>query len=182
MPKWLTIPNIVLSTVILLMLTLGFIFRQRVPQSTNELINTPKENHEQSEYIYVDIKGEIRVPGVYKLEYTSRLYQLVDKAGGLTQNANPEGYNLAELLEDGQVVIIPRFDEEISNDVDTSLISISSAPLDILTTLPNIGPSTAQAIIDYRETHGDFTQIEEIMNVRGIGLATYDAIKPFIRP
>ncbi len=182
MPKWFTVPNIILSVVVILMLIFGFIFRQRIPQPVNENINTPEKHSQKSEFIYVDIKGEVRVPGVYKLSNASRLYQLIEQAGGLTQYANPTAYNLAEQLKDGQVVIIPRYDEETHNDEDSSLISISNAPLDLLTTLPNIGPATAQAIIDYRNTHGDFTTIEEIMNVRGIGLATFDAIKPFIRP
>lgn len=135
----------------------------------------------QLEYIYIDIKGEVRVPGVYKVSNGTRLYQVIEQAGGLTKDADVLGYNLSLVLSDQQVIVIPNKAQEFDYD-EESLISISTASLQLLMSLPNIGPATAQAIIDYRNEHGHFQTIEEIMNVRNIGVATFDAIAPFIRP
>ncbi len=138
------------------------------------------------EYIYVDIKGEVSNPGVYKLEKNTRLFQLINKAGGLKEDADQFAVNLSLLLTDEQVIYIPNVSEEIPRidtiitDEGNDLININIATLSELETLPGIGPSTAQSIIDYREDTTQFMSIEEIMDVPGIGESTFNEIKNLI--
>ena len=113
-------------------------------------------------FIYVDIKGAVYNPGVYKVSNSTRLFQLITKAGGLLKNADEISVNFSILLLDEQVIYIPRIGELVPTDVnqedeDTEgLININDATLIELETLPGIGPSTAQSIIDYRIEFGDF--------------------------
>jgi competence protein ComEA len=149
------------------------------PLSIIDTVDEPK-------YIYIDIKGQVLNPGVYKVLVDSRLFQLLTLAGGTTSNADTLAINLSLKLYDQQVIYIPSYDDEypiiteIINENTTGIININSASLDLLDTLPGIGPSTAQSIIDYRMDVGFFESIEDIMNVTGIGEATYNEIKDLI--
>ncbi len=137
----------------------------------------------EEHYIYVDIKGEVVRPGVYKVAAGTRLFQLIDRAGGLRENADADVINQAALLHDQTMVYIPSLCGSLEPDeTRTGPISLSHAPLERLVSLPNIGESTAQRIIDYREQHGPFRHVEDIMAVSGIGEATYEAIKPLVVP
>ena len=140
-------------------------------------------------YIYIDIRGSILNPGVYKVESGTRLFQLISRAGGLTMDANELVINQSELLVDEMFVYVPSIDEIDGNSVDIVIgnSTISKGKIDInnaakieLETLPGIGPATAQSIIDYRDEITDFTTIEDIMNVPGIGETTYNEIKDLI--
>ncbi len=138
-------------------------------------------------YIYVDLKGEVNNPGVYKVKETTRLFQLIILAGGLTSDADEMAFNSSSKLRDEQVIYIPSIDDQlpsvidpIEEDKDTSLVNINTANIDQLDALPGIGPSTAQNIIDYREEHGVFETTDDLINVPGIGEATMDEIKDFI--
>jgi len=117
----------------------------------------------------------------------------VEAAGGFTENARPGSINLAALLEDGSHIYVPYHNAEINSGTENgervyglsesgemiSLININQAPLEVLITLPGIGPVTAEKIISYREEH-TFTRIEEIQKVPGIGPSTYEDIKMYI--
>ena len=172
---------------VIIMMVIGIISLSRPSSQTahavDDLFNPIEDERQQEPFIYVDIKGEVKHPGIYKVPYGSRLYTIINQAGGFTENANQYTVNLAQRMHDGSMIIVPHINqpvEDVENKDDR--ISISQASLEQLIMLPNIGPSTAQAIISHREEHGPFETIEAIMDVRGIGLATFDAIKPFIRP
>ncbi len=169
-----------------IILILSLIFYQKPIEESNPIIqnDNPQPTTDTIRYIFVDIKGQVQNPGVYKLEYSMRLYQLINLAGGLTEDANTLVVNLSTLLHDQDVVYIPSINDV---DVDIPIINNSSELIDInhdglaqLITLPGIGEATAQNIIEYRETIGDFNTIEDIMNVSGIGEATFNAIKDLI--
>ena len=159
--------------------------------------------------IYVYICGSVKNPGVYEVAEGSRIYQVVDLAGGFTKKADTESVNLAETVTDGQMVNIPSESETAaaatdsstasdstatsagsgtddsyssgtSNTSDSALININTADLTSLMTLSGIGEVKAQAIIDYREENGAFASTEDIMNVSGIADATYANIKDYI--
>ena len=139
---------------------------------------------------YVDISGEVKLPGVYKVTSETRLFEVIDMAGGLTDEADANSLNRAERVTDGQKIIVRAYGEEQSetegsggsypsdSEFDASgRVNINMADLSSLQTLPGIGPAKAQAIIDYREQNGYFTNIEEIMFVSGIGEKTFASIK-----
>lgn len=140
-----------------------------------------------SEFIYVDIKGEVVNPGVYKLSRNSRLFQVVNLAGGLSHEANPLLVNLSKVLHDEDMIYIPSIYDVIAdiddptNIVEDNRININEASIDLLVTLSGIGPVTAEAIVDYRENIQLFVVIEDILEVPGIGEATFEAIKDFIK-
>ena len=155
----------------------------------DDLIFNPILDHDEVEevkYIYVDIKGQVMNPGVYKVEEASRLFQVIGLAGGVTSDADILAFNLSMKLRDEQVIYIPSINDEypmitviIENETN-GIININTASLELLDTLPGIGPSTAQSIIDYREEYGDFTNVDDLMEVPGIGETTLNEIREFI--
>ncbi len=146
--------------------------------------------------IEVQVIGGVVHPGVYQLPEGSRVQDAVEAAGGLLADADPNTINLAAKLEDGQQLVIPGGASATTGAQNTlpfsviptvgasgvsgDLIDLNSATLDQLDSLPGIGPTTAQNIIDYRQQHGPFSHIEDIMNVPGVGPTTFDAIKDLI--
>ncbi len=146
--------------------------------------------------ICVYICGAVMEPGVYKLPTGGRVYQLLEMAGGFTPDADERSVNLAQALEDGAMVFIPT-EEESAAGIDASAypsaastgnasggtdaaeekVNINTADADTLTSLNGIGEAKAAAIVAYREEHGSFQSLEEIMEVSGIGEGTYDKIK-----
>lgn len=129
-------------------------------------------------YIFVDVKGEVENPGVYRVTANTRVFQLIEMAGGLTDDSYTRNVNLASITKDEQIIYIPNINEIADNSL-VNLININIASIDLLTTLPNIGESLAQEIVNYRNIQS-FSTIEEIMNVSGIGISTFEKIKSFI--
>lgn len=139
--------------------------------------------------IVVHITGAVPRPGVYALPQGARIQDGISAAGGFLAEAEKTNINLAQLLEDGEKLDIP-FVEGASPvlptpvpevvSATTELININTASIAELDTLPGIGPAIAQRIIDYRTQHGPFLNIEDIINVAGIGPATYERIKDLI--
>jgi competence protein ComEA len=148
-----------------------------------------------SEPIQVHIAGAVVRPGLYDLPEDSRVMDAVEVAGGFVAEADKNSINLAARLEDAQRLDIPYVAGYIP-DVEQGfvvisegtpsplageeLVNINTASLEELDTLPGIGPTTAQKIIDYREENGPFATIEDIVNVSGIGAVTYEEIKDLI--
>lgn len=143
--------------------------------------------------IVVNIDGAVKIPGVYALPVLSRVDDAVQAAGGFAENASPGSVNLAALLEDGTHIYVPAVIPEANNSSEITgsalglsesgeiipLININQASLELLITLPGIGPVTAEKIITYREEH-IFTRVEDIQKVSGIGPATFDRIKIYL--
>lgn len=134
--------------------------------------------------IIIDISGEIKNPGIYKMKGKVRLYEIIDKAGGLKEEANINSINQARYVKDGEKIIIPSSrnsqgmdKESISNE--NNLVNINTASKEELLELPGIGEVTAEKIINYRDNN-NFTKIEDLKNVNGIGTATYNKLKDLI--
>ena len=139
-----------------------------------------------TEECVVHIGGAVAAPGVYRLEAGSRLIDAVELAGGLNEDACSDACNLAEILTDGMQYRIPTM-EEAENGTGLSVsgassytadgrLDINRATAEELMTLSGIGASKAQAIVTYREEHGNFQSTEDIRQVSGIGDAVYAAI------
>jgi competence protein ComEA len=135
----------------------------------------------------VYISGAVQQPDVYLLPPDSIVKDALVAAGGPADDADLDRINLARSVTDGQHVYVPRVGEkdlpiEPSSDPSPSSdkVNINTAESAELETLPGIGPSLAQRICDYRQAHGPFAQIEEIMDVSGIGAATFEKIQDLI--
>jgi competence protein ComEA len=171
---------------ITILIVIGLLKEPQQHQSILPVADYQEEPVEEVIYIYVDLKGAVEYPGVYKVERSSRLFQVVNLAGGLLENADSNAINLSVILGDQDVIYIPTIGEEYPSIIDQEehniggVININTATIEQLQELPGIGPSTAQNIIDYRNENGSFETIEDIMKVSGIGESTFENIQESI--
>lgn len=128
--------------------------------------------------VTVYVSGAVLSPGIYSLPVGSRVGDAVQSAGGFAPGAEQESINLAMELVDGQQIDVPGIVS--TSHIYIGRININTASVDELDSLPNIGTTTAQAIVDYRLEYGNFTSIQDIQRVPGIGPATYEKIKDYI--
>ncbi len=164
-----------------------------VNTKTDTGIITEPESSPQQVYIY--LCGAVALPGVYCLSEGSRLYEAVEMAGGLTQEADENCLNMARQITDGEQIVILTLDEAASlkeagayaypaesnaqaaAPQKAGLVNINTATVQELTSVSGIGESRALAIIDYREKNGRFGSIEDIKNVDGIKDGLFSKIK-----
>ncbi|PIC65447.1 comEA protein [Sporosarcina sp. P13] len=140
--------------------------------------------------ILVDVKGAVKHPGLYSMREGDRLLDAVDQAGGYTEQADTRLLNHAQRLTDEAVVYVPivgeqppTFEQPVasgSTDGATTKVNINSASESDFQTLPGIGPSKAMAIVQYREEHGAFLQLDDLKSVSGIGDKTFEKLELFI--
>jgi len=154
----------------------------------SDLISEESANY--SEHIFIDISGAVYSPGVYEVEPGTRLFKVVEMAGGFMDGYNPDIINQAEEVFDGQKIIIPfksdaagdesTYENENTPGISNGKVNLNLAGPATLQTIPGIGPSKAERIIEYRESVGKFRKIEEIMNITGIGEKTFESIRDYI--
>ena len=152
----------------------------------------PEEVPEQKEELVVYVCGAVNEPGIYTLPKESRLYEVIALAGGFSSEADPAYHNLARGIADGERIYILSYAEtkaltmsqqvegelgENSSQEQKFLVNLNTATAEQLTSLPGIGEAKAANILAYRKKVGQFTDIEEIMNVSGIGEAMFEKIK-----
>lgn len=142
---------------------------------------------EKSEPVIVHICGAVVNPGVYELPPGSRIVDAVDKAGGLSVDADESYVNLAAVPNDGEQIFIPTIEESVimkqtrqETGVSSGKVNINTADKALLCTLPGIGDTRAADIIAYRQEHGNFSAIEDIMQVSGIKEGSFQKIKEMI--
>lgn len=191
-----------------------FVNNKEIKEEKNIVEEIKIENNEQIEekvsVIKVDIRGNIKNPGVYEMKDNDRVIDVINIAGGLTKNADTTLINLSKKITDEMVikiyskeevkkinekeVIVEYIEKEcncenVKNDacidnsesnIENKKISINNASLEELDSLPGIGTSKAKDIIDFREKNGLFKQIEDIKNVSGIGESLFEKIKDYI--
>jgi competence protein ComEA len=133
----------------------------------------------QVDVFSASINGEVLYPGTYLLEKDKVLEDLITKAGGLTTNADENAYRLnVPLVHTMTYYIAPLHNpNDVCGDELLIKVGINTGTKEELMTLNSIGASISQSIIDYRNTHGQFTYLENIMNVSGIGNSTFSKIK-----
>lgn len=147
---------------------------------TMETQLTTAEYSETDRTIKVHICGEIYFPGVYTVYSKSRIYEVVQQAGGFTKEADTEAVNQAKEVSDGEQIYIPSVKESEESAENPKLIDINRANEEKLCTIPGIGSQRAKQIIDYREKNGNFNKIEDIMKINGIKEAMFEKIAPYI--
>ena len=141
---------------------------------------------------YVHICGEVEAPGEYELEAGQRVFEAVELAGGFTEKAADGYLNMAMEIEDGMMIVVPSEDQMADMPPDPGVyrggqpasesggnqkVNINTAGAEELMTLTGIGEARAEDILRYRQEHGAFRSIEEIMNVSGIKDAAFQKIK-----
>lgn len=197
-----TIPWLVLLSVGL-SLGLKFLFFNSIESSEvadiTSLTSSSNEDKEASEEnrvdekMYVDIKGAIKKPGMYEVTSTMRVLNVIDLAGGLTNDADDKQINFSERLEDQMIIYVPKEGEEVpeikvsdkknenkSSSQSSDKININQAEKDELMTLNGVGEKKAEKIIEYREENGSFKSVEDLKNVNGFGEKTFESLKESI--
>ena len=136
--------------------------------------------------VFVDIKGEVKKPGVYQMKVGDRVKDALDAAGGLTAEADSQKVNLAQRVEDQMVIVVPKVGEEAEaipagvTSKETSKegkVNINTATVEELKTLKGVGEKKAEAIIEYRKKNGSFKTKEDLMKVRGIGKKLFESFE-----
>ena len=146
--------------------------------------------------ITVYVSGAVAKPGLHEIAPGSRAVDAIEAAGGMTEEANKDRVNLAKICKDGMQVNVPRLSTKelrklkqaqnvynyvpaVQQDYSDGKIRLNSATLEELEELPGVGEVTAQRIVEYRNLHG-FNKIEDIMNVKGIGQAKFNKMRPYL--
>lgn len=146
--------------------------------------------------LVVHVVGQVRRPGLQRLPVGSRVSDAVDAAGGASRAAELSALNLARLLVDGEQVRVPKPGEVVAEGGGGSAggggaggapaagakVSLSTADVAALDTLPGIGPVLAQRIVDWRTAHGRFTSVDELGEVSGIGEKLLAQVRPLVTP
>jgi competence protein ComEA len=147
-----------------------------IQNSTNETSSL------SNNFVTATLSGEIQKPGTYILETDSTLSALIGLAGGVTTNADADAFGQDLIVVPGNhYYIAPKFDPNDVCGTNTLVkVGLNSGNKEALMTLSNIGSSLANAIVEYRQTQGSFTFIEQIMDVPGIGQSTFTRIKNHI--
>ena len=139
--------------------------------------------------VRVHVSGEVVHPGVISLPAGAIVAEAIERAGGATTQANPEALNLAAEVRDGERIVVPALVAEPPTQAslpgpaipaNPTLISLNSASPAELDLLPGIGPSLANAIVSYRQAHGPFQEVEQLLDVPGIGPSKLEAIRELV--
>jgi len=166
---------LLISGVLIGVILSGIVWLSASPPRGDSIILLPTQTPGN---ILVHVSGAVISPGVYSLPKGSRVVDAVTIAGGFASGAAQEEVNLARLLADGDQVDIPGI--ITTSHITIKRVNINLAGASELDTLPSIGPSTAQSIVDYRLEYGPFSSIQDIQKVPGIGPATYEKIEDYI--
>lgn len=206
--KVLILISIVILMIIIFMFAYKYYYHDNGTEEV--VLNEVEEDNNDEENIFeiatkknkiiVHVVGEVNNPGVVTLDDGARIIDAIKSAGDKTEDADLSKINLAYIIEDGSQIYVPRIGEnreeliteEPGNGViiDSSSLSkeeskelkvnINTASIEKLITLPGVGNSTAQKIINYREENGKFKDIEDLKNVPGIGESKYNNLKEMI--
>ncbi len=155
---------------------------------TEEEGAVPQEEQEPAETVYVYVCGAVNAPGVYELKKDARVFEAITLAGGMTAEAAPEAVSQARTVADGEQIYVPTVREVqmqgsgvediVTGNADVSgKVNINTAGKEELMTLTGIGEAKAQSILDYREEHGQFGSIEDLMLIEGIKEGVFNKIK-----
>lgn len=198
----------IFAIVIVSLIIFNLLVAKQKPKVIEKQVTTKEEKTATNENtrIKVDMKGCIKKPGVYEFLDYQRVIDAINKAGGLTEQADTSNINLSKKLDDEMVIYIyskeeiallkeneekeieTNFKEELETfepkevpekEIVNKKVSINTASLEELMTLPKIGESKAKEIIEYRKKT-TFTKLEDLLNVSGIGQSTYEQLKEFI--
>lgn len=130
------------------------------------------------EMIQIEIQGAVVFPGVYHFFDEITLSEVVIYAGGFNQDADISTIQLSELITSSRVIIVESLNVKIDDVVVK--VNVNQASFKDLLEIPYMTETKAASLIVYREAHGDFKHFDELLNVKNIGVATLEKIKPYI--
>lgn len=142
--------------------------------------------------IYVDIKGAVKVPGIYQLKNQQRIWDALALAGGVSEEADTAQVNYAQKVKDQMIIYVPKKGESVAQSLETlqesapaqqnqeEKINLNTATEAELQTISGIGAKKAQEIIRFRDEQGPFKTVEELKNVPGIGEKTVERLKDML--
>ena len=158
--------------------------------SEKEIKKEEKDESAEQDLITVDVKGAVKSPGIYDLPVGSRVHDAVQKAGGLTEEADSKSLNLAQKISDEALVYVPTKGEEVASQQTGSgttastskdkKVNLNKASLEELKQVKGLGGKRAQDIIDHREANGKFKSVDELKKVSGIGAKTIEKLKDYV--
>jgi competence protein ComEA len=197
--RWYGLLFVVLAAVIMILLRNNEITEKEqapiveVEQSVSKATSVQKTAEEgkvegEKKTVMVDIKGAVVHPGVYEIRDAARVNDVVAMAGGFTKEADETKVNLAAKIYDEMMIYVPaRGETSVPSAAASSIqangsnkVYINTASEQEILQLPGIGKTKAQAIIAYRQEHGPFQRVEDLLNVTGIGEKTLEKIKEHI--
>jgi len=137
--------------------------------------------------LYVHVAGAVAAPGLYLLDPGARVADALAAAGGFTEPAERAAVNLARRLVDGEQILVPEQGAAVAPvgsgpAAVGGVVSLSTATAAQLEELPEIGPATAAKIVAYREEHGPFTSVDQLLEVPGVGEKTLEAFREQVAP
>lgn len=188
MEKW---KQVIIGVVVVLFLGVGYLFYSKEPEErvVDEFVveseeEIPAETVERLE-IVVYVTGAVESPNVYTVPEGARVGDVLSLAV-LTDEADPEQLNLAQLLVDGVKIIVPKKGEEPiaqevpSTELEPNGVHVNSATKDELMSVPGIGPAKADAILNHLKENGPFKTYEDLGDVKGFGEKTLESMKPYL--
>ncbi|UGB07298.1 helix-hairpin-helix domain-containing protein [Staphylococcus sp. HL28] len=158
--------------------------KSNMAKSTNK-----EEGKKDNQVIYVDIKGAVKHPNVYKMNSSDRMIDILNKAQ-LLKNADTKQLNFSEKLIDQKLIYVPEKGETIAQQVQSQThqsiedgaktpINLNLATEEQLVKVPGIGPSKAKKIIEYKNQNGSFNSINDLKNIKGFGPKTFEKLKEY---
>ncbi|MEW5595492.1 helix-hairpin-helix domain-containing protein [Peribacillus frigoritolerans] len=161
-----------------------------------EMEQSVNESAAEPEIIKVDVKGAVKSPGIFTAQAGDRVIDLISSAGSFTEKADTDKVNFAQIIEDQMVIYVPEIGEEDKGNLENiqvgtsgdavtkgtsgGLVNLNTATQEDLQTLTGIGPSKADAILEYRQTVGKFKEVDELKQVTGIGDKTFERLRDSI--
>ena len=173
----------VLVTVVVVIVVFQFIDPSVENPGGNAATTLVDRNNTTEGTLSCSISGEVKRAGTYVLESNTTLEELISVAGGLTTNADEYAFNTSYLLEDKMTFYIaPKYDHsDVCSMEPIVKADINKDDEEGLQTVKGIGSTVARAIVNYRKTNGEYRRIEDLKNVSGIGNATFEKIKDYVR-
>ncbi|WP_212934828.1 helix-hairpin-helix domain-containing protein [Bacillus hominis] len=176
--------------------TLIFLFFWKTNQHTEQTLITtevqakdvekkikPKilDTKEQKKIIVIDVKGAVFKEGVYEMKEGDRVKEAIEKAGGLLPDADMKKVNLAQMVQDQMLLYVPNKNEPVQEGAASSKgegkVQINTASKEQLEKITGIGSRKAESILKYREEHGPFQKIDDLLEIDGIGTKSIEKIK-----
>lgn len=201
--KWLLLGSGVFMVILITLLVGIYLMVNKEPRvdttmweetslTTTAEVATDATKERAETMIYVDIKGAVKMPGIYQLKNQQRIWDALALAGGVSEEADTTQVNYAQKVKDQMIIYVPKKGEPVPQSLETlqesapaqqnqeEKINLNTATEAELQTISGIGAKKAQEIIRFRDEQGPFKTVEELKNVPGIGEKTVERLKDML--